>query len=288
MKKVKVEKDFYTSKKLASVDFSKTFRRRAEEDDDDAMPKKLYRNSNHIYFFDKIDEISQMWLQTEMQAAYRELIASNAESMVAGGGLPESIFIHINSPGGLCSSSFALYDFIKEFPIPVVGIVEGLAASGASIILCACAVRQATKHSHVLIHELRGGAFGKYSELKDSAINDETLMKAIKEIYISETDIPVQEIDTILSRDLYWDVNKCKEYGFIDFAVGEEPDDAVLNAKIQKRICMDNCECEEHSKAKSTKKEKKPVDKKATAKKATAEKAPEKKPAAKKSTKEDK
>lgn len=237
---------------------------------EDLMQKELYRNGNHIYLYDEIDEETQMFIQTEMAAAYKELIAANMEAMSRGEDMADTIFLHINSPGGLVTSSLAIYDYIKNFPIPVVGVVEGLAASGASIILCACAIRQATRHSHVLFHELRGGCVGKYSELMDSFMNDQQFMDELIKLYAKETLIPEEALADVLAHDLYWDTDTCKKLGIIDFVVGEQPDEDELEKRIDERFeGDDNCDCEEDSKKtkKSNKKSEKKTSKKETVKK---------------------
>lgn len=213
--------------------------KKCEEDEESKFmisQKNLYRIGNHIYLFDEIDDRSQIFIQTEMAAAYKELMTANVESLSHGSEINDTIFIHINSCGGLVSSSLAIYDYIKSFPIPVVGVVEGIAASGASIILCACAIRQATKHSHVLIHELRSGNYGKYSELVDDFINNKTFMSELEDIYTKETLIPKEDLKDILSHDTFWDAETCKKLQIIDFIVGENPDAAELEKRVALRL----------------------------------------------------
>jgi len=41
-------------------------------------------------------------------------------------------------------------------------------------------------------------------------------MKTIKKHYKKYTKIPVEEMDKILSRDIWWSAKKCKKYGLID------------------------------------------------------------------------
>lgn len=225
-----------------------------DEDGDDKMVKmNLARSGNHIYFYDEINTISQMWLQTQMTAAYEEYVISNAKELAHSHSITENIYLHINSPGGSVVSALAIYDFIKNFPMICVGVVEGMAASGASIMLCACAMRQMTKTSTVLCHELRHVGFGYIHEtwrnIQDQYENDKFFMGRMKDIYLAETKIPAATIDEALSHDLFWGIDKCTEYELCDFTVGAEMTDEIaemIDKRVESRI-KDNeelCDCE--------------------------------------------
>lgn len=237
--------------------YAKKIGRKYDEDDDDddnaAIKRNLSRSGNHIYFYDVIDTQSQMWLQTQMTAAYEEYVISNAKELAHSHSITENIYLHINSPGGSVTSALALYDFIKSFPMVCVGIVEGMAASGASIMLCACAMRQMTKTSTVLCHELRHIGFGYIHEtwrnIQDQYENDKFFMDKLKEIYLEETKIPTETIDEALSHDIYWGTDKCKEYELCDFVCGTSMTDDIvkmIDERVERRI-KDNdelCDCE--------------------------------------------
>lgn len=238
--------DFYAKKNGRKYDED-------DDDDDDLIKRNLSRSGNHIYFYEVIDTQSQMWLQTQMTAAYEEYVISNANELVHSHSITENIYLHINSPGGSVTSALALYDFIKSFPMVCVGIVEGMAASGASIMLCACAMRQMTKTSVVLCHELRHIGFGYVHEtwrnIQDQYENDKFFMDKMKEIYLEETKIPAETIDEALSHDIYWGVDKCKEYELCDFVCGTDMTDDIvkmIDERVERRI-KDNdelCDCE--------------------------------------------
>lgn len=237
--------------------YAKKIGRKYDEDDDDddgaVIKRNLSRSGNHIYFYDVIDTQTQMWLQTQMTAAYEEYVISNAKELAHSHSITENIYLHINSPGGSVTSALALYDFIKSFPMVCVGIVEGMAASGASIMLCACAMRQMTKTSVVLCHELRHIGFGYVHEtwrnIQDQYENDKFFMDKLKEIYLEETKIPAETIDEALSHDIYWGIDKCKEYELCDFVCGTDMTDDIvkmIDERVERRI-KDNdelCDCE--------------------------------------------
>ena len=216
-------------------------RKRIEEGDDfpeDAMvPKRnIWRDGTHIYFYDEIDPQTQLLFFRYYEQAISEIYAKTGEYSVKHEGQPvEVITVHINSPGGQVFCSLALYDYLKNAEIPAIGIVEGQAASGASILLQGCTEKLMTQHSMMLIHELSSGTWGKLHQMKQDFENWESMMDLIKDVYRKETKIPESELEKILEPDYYWKSSKCKEYGLVNHIVGEAetPDAEELEESLK-------------------------------------------------------
>ena len=126
------------------------------------------------------------------------------------------IKLHINSPGGSLFDGLAAVDYIRKCKVPVHSIIEGAAASAATLISVMAHKRSINKHSYMLIHQLSSASFGKYEELVDDMENNNKLMTAIKNIYFSKTQIPEQIFKDILKRDIYFDSKECLKYGLVD------------------------------------------------------------------------
>lgn len=203
--------------------------------------RNIRRSKNHIYFYDSIDDETQMWMQQAMNAAYEECVVENAKEIARTRRLNENLYIHINSPGGGVMSSLALYDFIKNFPMCTVGVVEGFCASGATILLCACQLREMNENSVALVHELRKWdcSYKKYSDIEDEFKNVSLLMDKLVEVYTKETTIPAETIRETLKHDIYWDVEQCRKYELCDVIVGSEMTEEESNAvdeKVRRRL----------------------------------------------------
>ena len=56
----------------------------------------------------------------------------------------------------------------------------------------------------------------KYNDLVDDMENNTRLMKMIKKLYAEYSQVPKEELDEILKHDLWWDAEKCLEYGLVD------------------------------------------------------------------------
>ena len=95
---------------------------------------------------------------------------------------PPPIKIHINSYGGSVFAGLAAVDYIKNSKIPVHTIIDGCAASAATLMSCVGAHRQMHRNSCMLVHQLSGVMWGKFQEMQDDMQNSEMLMKKIKEM----------------------------------------------------------------------------------------------------------
>jgi len=69
----------------------------------------------------------------------------------------EPIVIHINTSGGSAVDAFAVYDWIRACPAPVLGIVAGSCMSAGLIILSACDYRLSTPSSMFFYHQCMTG-----------------------------------------------------------------------------------------------------------------------------------
>ena len=172
---------------------------------------------DHVYFYTEINPESAMELNKVLQDLSMRLAPTVFSSMHEVGS-PSPIWLHINSYGGEVFSSFAIADTIERISkvIPIITIIEGCAASGATLMSIAGTKRLIRKNAFMLIHELSDGHWGKYSEQLDHLESNTEIMKAIKNHYKNLTKIPEKELDAILTHDIWWNAKKCKKLGLVD------------------------------------------------------------------------
>lgn len=174
--------------------------------------KGVSREKNHIYFYDDVSTESCLELNRELMALAKELqkysLDYNCES--------PKIYLHINSYGGELLACFSTIDYIKNCPVPVVSIIEGCAASAATLISVVASERYMTESSWMLIHQLSGGYWGKYEEMEEDLENSRKFMEKIYEIYEGHTKLTKEELKKMLKKDEWWDYKTCLKYGLID------------------------------------------------------------------------
>jgi len=168
-------------------------------------------SGNHIYFYDDVDEGTIL----KLNKLIRDM--STALLIQSQNGLAEPcIYLHINSGGGSVLDAFAAVDTILSCPVTVITIVEGCAASAATLISIAGGRRLIHRHSHMLIHQLSSGFWGKHDEFEDEMQNLNSFMKMIKEFYKQYTLVPPKNLDEILKHDIYLTSAQCVTLGLVD------------------------------------------------------------------------
>jgi ATP-dependent protease ClpP protease subunit len=190
-----------------------------DEDEEESILKSLKgtnirKVNNHIYFYNSVTESSILDLNILLRESILENKKLELELGLKANSLP--IYLHINSDGGLLLDAFSTVDLIKSSKANIVSVVEGSAASAATLISVCCPKRQITSNSMMLIHELRGSTWGKYSDAEVDMKNLNDMMKSLKNIYLKHSKITEDQLTKILKKDRYWDSKKCLRKGLVD------------------------------------------------------------------------
>ena len=128
------------------------------------------------------------------------------------------ISVYINSPGGVISSGLAILDTMNLIRPDVSTICVGLAASMATVLLCAGTKgkRYALPNSTVHMHQPIGGAQGQASDVEIAAKEMLRLQDKIRQMISESTGQPYERIAKDTDRDYYLTSNQAKDYGLID------------------------------------------------------------------------
>ncbi|BAU53560.1 ATP-dependent Clp protease proteolytic subunit [Mucilaginibacter gotjawali] len=132
------------------------------------------------------------------------------------------IQIYINSPGGSVYAGFGIYDTMQLITPDVATICTGMAASFASIILCAGAEgkRACLNHSRVMLHQPLGGVQGPASDIEITAREILKVKKELYEIYVKHCHQEYQRVHDVCDRDFWMKSAEAKEFGIIDEILG--------------------------------------------------------------------
>ncbi len=143
----------------------------------------------------------------------------------------KDINFYINSPGGVVSSTLAIYDTMKILSCPVATYCVGLAASGAAVLLAGGTKgkRFALQHSKVMIHQPWGGVGGQVSDIEIQANEIIKDRQTLNEILAECSGKSVDQIAKDVDRDFYLSATEAKEYGLVDNILVKAPstDDVV-------------------------------------------------------------
>ena len=180
----------------------------AKQEDNNRIETK----SNRIYYYTEVSRGKNLELNMKIKELSGDLIDRGRKLQVD----PGRIYLHINSYGGSVFAGFSSVDYIRNSEVPITSIIDGCAASAATIMSVTANHRQINKHAYMLIHQLSSGMWGKYQEQKDTMENNDRLMKMIIEIYEEHTKMPKKELNKLLKHDLWWDADTCLKYGLVD------------------------------------------------------------------------
>ena len=128
------------------------------------------------------------------------------------------ISVYINSPGGVISSGLAILDTMNLIRPDVSTICVGLAASMATVLLCAGTKgkRYALPNSTVHMHHPIGGAQGQASDVEIAAREMLRLQDKVRQMISESTGQPYEKIAKDTDRDYYLTSAQAKDYGLID------------------------------------------------------------------------
>lgn len=130
----------------------------------------------------------------------------------------KDIYLYINSPGGVITSGFSIYDTMNYIKPSVCTICIGQAASmGAFLLSCGeKGKRFALPNSRIMIHQPLGGARGQATDIEIQAREILRLKSILNDILAQNTGQKLAKIAKDTDRDFFMSASEAKEYGLID------------------------------------------------------------------------
>lgn len=130
----------------------------------------------------------------------------------------KDIYLYINSPGGVVTSGFAIYDTMNYIKPDVVTICMGQAASMGAFLLSSGAKnkRFALPHARIMIHQPMGGAQGQATDIEIHAKEILRMKKELNKILAKNTGQSIRKIEKDTERDFFMSAEEALKYGLID------------------------------------------------------------------------
>ncbi len=132
------------------------------------------------------------------------------------------IAMYINSPGGVVTSGFAIYDTMQYISSPVHTTCMGFAASMGSFLLMAGEPGQriALPNARIMVHQGSGGFQGKVSDIERHAKDVLETQLKINLLYAKHCGHTLEEVRAALDRDTFMDAEEAKAWGLVDIVQG--------------------------------------------------------------------
>lgn len=140
----------------------------------------------------------------------------------------KAITIRMNSSGGDAGVSIMIHNRLRDLTakgVALTCIVDGVAMSGGSLIMCACDTVKVNSSSLIMIHKCWSFMFGGYNadELRQTAEANDAYDKAQAAIYQRKTGKNEVQILHMMADTTYMTGKEAKEKGFADEVLDSEP-----------------------------------------------------------------
>jgi ATP-dependent protease ClpP protease subunit len=139
----------------------------------------------------------------------------------------DTLTVHLNSPGGDVFDGIAIYNQLKNHSAKVIVLVDGLAASAASLIAMAADELIMNIGSMLMIHEASTITWGTKAEIQKTLNALEGIDKSIADIYMTRFQGDRSEIETMITNETWFTSSEAVDIGLADrvneIVVEEEP-----------------------------------------------------------------
>lgn len=128
------------------------------------------------------------------------------------------ITIRLNSVGGDAYAAIPIHNRLRELKAKKTVIVDGVAMSGGSLIMCAAETVKVNASSLIMIHKCWCRIWGGFNadELRKLAASNDAVDKAQAAIYKRKTGMSEEDILTMMADETYMTGTEAVEKGFAD------------------------------------------------------------------------
>lgn len=133
--------------------------------------------------------------------------------------------VRIHSAGGDAYAAMVIHNRLKSLAARVTVVVDGVAMSGGSLIMCAGDRVQVYPGSLIMIHDCWAYLYGGYGsgELAQIIERNKSVDRAQIEIYKGKTGLSAETLQEMMSRETYMTGREAVAQGFADEVLEGEP-----------------------------------------------------------------
>jgi len=151
------------------------------------------------------------------------------------------ITVKLNSCGGDLYTGIAIHNALKALPGKVNVVVEGIAASAASVIMCAGDTVTVYPGSLVMIHGVSVMLWDylNIQDMKQLMKGMDASERAVAEIYNAKTGIAVDTLRSMMTKETWLTGREAIDKGFAD-ALKEDEEELKLSMSADKKVLFCN------------------------------------------------
>jgi len=148
------------------------------------------------------------------------------------------ITVRINSAGGSVPDGLAIYNALRRHPAAVTTVVDGWAASSASLILMAGDTVEMGANTLMMVHAPWTLAIGNSRDMRELADILDKWAQAMASSYVQQSGKTTEEILGLLTdgEDHWYTADEAKAEGFIDAVVAADQADLAASFTLPERF----------------------------------------------------
>lgn len=131
--------------------------------------------------------------------------------------------LRVNSRGGIVDEGIAIYNRLRGWEGKTVAIVDGSAASIASVLIMGADEVRMPKSAEILIHEAHAIAYGHAEDMRELANRLDSASDRIANIYAEKTGKTVEEMRNYMRKTTVFNGKEAKDIGLADVLTDETP-----------------------------------------------------------------
>jgi ATP-dependent protease ClpP protease subunit len=173
------------------------------------------------------------WLDDSDSGVYADEFVQDMKDL----GNVSQITCRINSIGGDIFAAIAIYTQLKTHAARIVCIIDGLAASAATLIVMAGDEIQMPIGAMQMIHDPLATLIGNYNteDLEKIGETLDAIKESIVSVYASRTGLSTGKIENLMTAETWMDVDAAIELGFCDTMLA-----ATVQAEMKGKVLYMN------------------------------------------------
>lgn len=165
------------------------------------------------------------WWSDGTEGIYPKQFAQDLKAL----GNIKNLTVRLNSSGGDVFAANAIYTQLKNHAANVTVIIDGVAASAATIIMMAGDTIKAPSNALLMIHDPMFVLYGYYNTKdmeKMSSVLD-TVKESILNAYVNKTGRDREELSDMMSNETWMTAEEARDEGFVDELMFDEDVEAT-------------------------------------------------------------
>ncbi len=126
------------------------------------------------------------------------------------------VTIRVNSPGGILMEGLSIQRALAEYPGNIVAVVEGIAASAATVILMGADKIIMPTGALMMIHDPSAVTIGSSETHRNVADVLDKMAESVAAIYAARTGLPVKKCLDLMTAETWMNGTEAKALGFAD------------------------------------------------------------------------